>query len=291
MHIATELVLDELIQENTKPDLVINNGKAPNFLLGTTQSCAHFQAKENEFLTRIDKVGSFYASNGNRIICEPYQDADYMSIKMYLYGFLLPVILMQRSQFPMHGSCIEINHMAIIISGQSGAGKSSLGIAFRLAGYKLIADDIIALNDNWNEGLFAHYGFPIQKITSDTAKYLNIDTANLKRIPDEDKYLFPLKHEFQKNPVPLKALFEIVAYNGEEPILEELTGGEKLRCVIANTYNVEMIGIMGLAQEHFMYGTHLSKMIKVFRISRPVQDFTLNQQMDLILTELEKIDL
>ncbi|MCF8018778.1 MAG: hypothetical protein K9L62_05150 [Vallitaleaceae bacterium] len=288
LHISTELLLDELIRESGKADLTISKGKVPNFLIGTTQSCAYFQVKENEFLTRIENVGSFYAIEGKEIIYDPYDSADYMSIKMYLYGFLLPVILMQRGRFPMHGSCIEIDGKSIVLSGASGVGKSSLAIAFRLAGYKLIADDLIALNDHWHEGLKAHYGFPLQKITVDTAKHLKVVTVGLEKIPGEDKYIIPLDTEFQKEAVPLIALFEIMTHDGEEVTVRELFGGEKLRCIIANTYNVEMIGTMGLAQEHFKYGTELSKVLRVFRLNRPQDGFTLQRQMELIINELNK---
>lgn len=290
IQIATELELKELMQVHGKSDLIISKGNVPNFLMGTTQSCAYFQTKENEFLTRIDRVGSFYAIDGRELIFNPYEDADVMSIKMYLYGFLLPVILMQRGRFPMHGSCMDIDGKSIVISGVSGAGKSSLGIAFRMAGYRLISDDLIALNDSWHEGIYAHYGFPVQKITADTAKNLKVDTAGLERLPGEDKYLLPLESEFQKEPVPLKALFEIVTHEGEGVTVEELFGGEKLRCIISNTYNVEMIGTMGLAQEHFTYGTALAKQIKVFRLCRPIQGFTLETQMESILKQMHKMD-
>jgi len=291
IQIATELDLKELIQDYGKSDLVISKGKVPNFLMGTTQSCAYFQTKENEFLTRIERVGSFYAIEGKKITLNPYEDADFMLIKMYLYGFLLPVVLMQRGRFPMHGSCIDIDGKSIVLSGISGAGKSSLAIAFRMAGYRLISDDLIALNESWHEGIYAHYGFPIQKITVDTAKYLKVDTVNLERIPGEDKFIIPLESEFQKEPVPLEALFEIVTHEGEDVTVVELFGGEKLRCIIANTYNVEMIGTMGLAQEHFSYGTALAKEIKVYRLSRPTDRFTLDHQMELILKQIKKIDL
>ncbi|MDF1617764.1 hypothetical protein [Petrocella sp. FN5] len=289
--IATELVLNELVKMDGESDLIISSGKVPEFLKGTTQSYAFFQTKENEFLARIKNVGSFYVINGNEIIYDLYNDAEFISVKMYLYGFLLPVVLMQRGQFSLHGSCIEIEGKSIIIAGHSGAGKSSLGIAFRLAGYKLIADDLIAFNEDWLEGLYVHYGFPVQKITSDTAKHLKIKTMGLEKIPEDDKYLIPLKDEFLMTPVPLVALFEITLHEDEtkgEVVLEELMGGEKLRCIIANTYNVQMIGTMGLAQKHFKYGTSLTKRIKVFRITRPIHGFSLEQQMALIVNAIKK---
>jgi hypothetical protein len=117
-----------------------------------------------------------------------------------------------------------------------------------------------------------------------------VDLVGLERIPGEDKSIIPLTTEFQKNVIPLTALFEIVTYDEEEVKIKELFGGEKLRCIIANTYNVEMIGTIGLAQEHFSYGTELAKKIKVFRLSRPIHGFTLEYQMENIIKEIKKID-
>ncbi|PKM55446.1 MAG: hypothetical protein CVV00_04075 [Firmicutes bacterium HGW-Firmicutes-5] len=291
INISTELILKELIQNDGKSDLTISKGEVPEFLIGSTQSYAFFQTKENEFLARIKNVGSFYVVNGNEIICDFYNNSEFITIKMYIYGLLLPVILMQRGHFPLHGSCINIDGKSIIISGHSGAGKSSLGLAFRLAGYKLISDDLVAFNDNWLKGLYAHYGFPVQKVTVDTAEFMDIDTFALEKIPNEDKFLIPIVDEFLKKPIPLVALFEITTHadvSENEVILEELFGGDKLRCVIANTYNVQMIGTMGLAQEHFMYGTSITKNIKVYRITRPIHGFSLNRQMELIINEIEK---
>ncbi|MGI3169283.1 HPr kinase/phosphorylase [Pseudooceanicola sp. C21-150M6] len=53
------------------------------------------------------------------------------------------------AQLTLHASAVAVADQAVLITGQSGAGKSSLALALMALGATLVADDRVILN--WNE--------------------------------------------------------------------------------------------------------------------------------------------
>ena len=70
--------------------------------------------------------------------------------------------MIQRDIVAIHGGTIVIDNKAIILTGNRGAGKSTLTTGLRLKGYPFISDDVAAIEIKDSIPMVKH-GFPYQK--------------------------------------------------------------------------------------------------------------------------------
>ena len=61
--------------------------------------------------------------------------------------FVLARLLIERGRFLLHGAAFDRGHGALLTVGPSGAGKSSLAVAAHLAGWAVLGDDMIVVDD------------------------------------------------------------------------------------------------------------------------------------------------
>ena len=59
--------------------------------------------------------------------------------------FVLARLLLVQDRFLLHGAAVRRDAPALLVVGESGAGKSSLAYAAHLAGWRVLADDMVAV--------------------------------------------------------------------------------------------------------------------------------------------------
>jgi hypothetical protein len=74
-----------------------------------------------------------------------------------LLDTLLLFLLARRGRTPVHASAFMIGDLAIVLAGPSGTGKSTLALAAAKAGFPVLSDDMIFVQQEPN---FALWGFP-----------------------------------------------------------------------------------------------------------------------------------
>lgn len=95
-------------------------------------------------------------------------------------------LLIQRGILVLRGNTLEKNDQAIVCLGHSGAGKSTLAYALMQQGWRLLADDLVAMTP---EGMVLP-GTPRIKLWHDAAKAFKLDPAALPPIREGmNKYL------------------------------------------------------------------------------------------------------
>lgn len=283
--IESEIMMDEFQQGNGNADIEIVFGNVPQHIEGDTKGTVWFQAKKNHILITVDDIAKFYIKEGKEIVVEPYEYANLSTIKLYLHGSVFSALLYQRGLLPIHASALLIHDKCVMIAGNSGAGKSSLSITLRKKGYKVLTDDIVAL-DFSNDIIQAAPGFPLQKVTLKTAKELGIDTSNLEQIEYEEKYLYPIESGFYDKKVQPDIMIELIPYEGDDVIIEQIQGADKLAIIISNSYSLQFADCLGVAKEHFNHCAQLANNIKLYKLYRPNQGFTVEEQIECIMNIL-----
>lgn len=245
--------------------------------------------RKNEMWFCIKGIATYYIKNGQEIVVEPYRDINDHYIKTYILGSALGLMLIQRNIVAIHGGSVLIDDKAIICTGDTGAGKSTLTSAFRLSGAKLVADDVSAIDIG--DEIKVYPAYPQQKLCGDAVRKLGYNTKDFIRIDEgRDKYAIPSKAEFISEAVKLSAIFEITVGNVERVQLEEIRGSEKMNTIMKNIYRGYVNQIVGLDREYFKKCLKITKDIEVYRIIRPKDEFTVNEQIQLIKEELFKWD-
>ncbi len=145
---------------------------------------------QHEFTLDVEEVAWFYVQGGNYIEICPYKGYSHHSVELFLNSTVYAAILHQRKILAMHGSCFSYNGKNLMICGESGAGKSSLTVAFCMAGSSFLTDDVSPV-------IFRHelpFVLPLSdrvKLWENTLVQLSIEKYGLKKIQEEtDNFIF-----------------------------------------------------------------------------------------------------
>lgn len=287
LDIESEIKIDEFKEVDSLGKNIINirYEQGSNEVNNMKEEGLNIVVRENEVFFDVDDVAAYYVANGNTIIVQPYDNSNSEMVKIYIMCSCLGFILIQRNMVAIHGGVVDMYGKAVIFTGHRGAGKSTLTTALRKKGYKFIADDVASLVIN--EDVMVMPGFPYQKLCEDALASLDYDKEKFSYfISDEKiKYLVPTHDEFSEVPTKLNAVFEITVAtsDNEEVNIEEIRGYEKFLRLTSNIYRGEFIGSMGgVKPDYFRKCMKIASSIKYYKINRPKNKFTVNEQIELV---------
>lgn len=286
LNIKSDIKIDEFaeIEKNDNIDINVKYDEPPEELIHRfTGECSYFKAKD-KFVFDIGGIGTYCIFNGNLITYKPYQNADSYYVKIFITCSCMGAVMIQRNKLAIHGGTVEMNNKAVIVTGDKGAGKSSLTIGLRKKGYKFISDDIAAIDFKDNQ-IVVNPGAPFQKLCEDAAINMGYNIKDyFSFMSDEQiKYVIPAEEDYKKSDTELGAIFEIEKGDVSEVIIQEITSSNKLGKIIDNLYRREFLeDLGGMKPELFKKCVMLSKGIKYYKITRPLNGFTVDRQIQLI---------
>lgn len=295
LHITSDILLPELLTTLNRPGMPEVNivlGKVPTEITDPIEKEDGYQVAKNQFLLRVAGVGCYYVTNGNCIIVEPMEEGEERLVRIFLLGTAFGALLIQRGILPIHGSAVVVDGGCMIFTGVSGAGKSTLLAAFRERGYSFLTDDVAAVTVDENGVPWVHAAYPQQKLWRDSAENIGVDTASL--IPfysgmDRDKFAVPIHKGFLSSPMPLVAVYELEAERCRDVTLKPLTGMDKLAVLMSHTYRPWLFEGLCLKAAHFRQCVSVAKEITVSCLTRPVGEFSLEEQVRLVLQDLKSV--
>ncbi|MBF0406257.1 MAG: hypothetical protein HQM10_02800 [Candidatus Riflebacteria bacterium] len=156
---------------------------------------------------------SFEYSEGGKTITVS-RNNDYSSdISLIILNPAISAALYLQGITCLHASGVVINGKAVLFTGESGAGKSSLTSNLAALGHQFLCDDLAAI-DFANDGVFVKPAFPMLKASSAAIRAAGIPDSAVFRAAQwaEDEYWIPdsaLKAGFCKTQVPLEAIYHI----------------------------------------------------------------------------------
>lgn len=166
----------------------------------------------------------FAVHDGTRVIYEPAPGMDDDSVRLFLFGSGIAAALMQRGFLVLHGNAIETETGCVICTGDSGAGKSTVAAGMMRRGYRIVADDVCALDSQKR----AIPGMPRIKVWQETASLLGIDKSGLARIrPGFEKFNLPLGEMFCATPLTIAGLIVLEKDRVDVVNTAPVTGSER----------------------------------------------------------------
>ena len=181
-----------------------------------------------ELRLRIGDVGHFRIIRGQQIgWCPAHQSVSSAELRPYLLGSALGALLIQRGLLVLHGNALERNGQAIVCLGASGAGKSTLACALMQQGWRLLADDLVAITP---EGMVLP-GIPRIKLWEDALRCFGWSPEHwIPVATGMAKYVMPAD---QLRPAPAPArlsqlyLLKREPWNGHRPLQRQAIGSEQ----------------------------------------------------------------
>lgn len=294
LNIESDIIMPALIPIiNTEHtiDVTILCGKIPQEEEQGMVECINNKSNLKKISYVLEGVAGFYVASGNTIIVEPCDNADMEMVKTYLLGYTFGILLFQRNNIAIHGGTVVIGDRAIIFTGDSGAGKSTLTTTLRNKGYKIMSDDtsVTAIGDD--KVPVVHAGYPEQKLCRDMLIKLGYNPDECKLIDKKrEKYVIPVHKYFSEKTMRLGAIFEITESDNSEVEIEKVIGINKLKVLQKNIYGISIAKQCSMSAEYLKKSIEIAQNVAIFRIKRPKNKFSVEEQIAKLEETLKEMD-
>lgn len=265
------------------PDVIMREGSVPRSLPDAIAEGIGWQATPGRFLFQgTHQAGLFLIEGGERITLQRNPAADDDVLCSHLLASVIVTLLRQRGNQVLHANVIATPRGAVAISGDCGAGKSTTQAALLARGCRMVADDVAVLRLNADAQVVALPGVSKMNLCDDTALEFGHDIARLQRNPlRSGKVMVAIDHDAMvTEPVVLKAIYLLNCHSGKELIVTPLIGAEKFMSLQDCIYGPQ------LPEEHpglFPLVSVLAEQVKMARIERPSNSYSVNNIVDVIL--------
>jgi len=288
------------------PGILVSYGEVPRHLAEPVTTRNNWEIEPGRYLLRGGKrSGRFLAEGGERVTVERNPAAENTMLAFHLLGAILAALLRQRGMLVLHGNAaltplrdlpgfctmssnnsVDSGNLAglgaVMLSGVSGSGKSTTLAALLARGCTMLTDDITVLNFDPAGNVIALPGIPQLHLTEDAAEGLGQDISDLPRYPwKRMKAPVSTAHAMAAAPAPLRSIYLLDFHDDDKIQLQPLTGGEKFAALQECVY-----GPM-LPSEHpdlFPLFSAVVEQTSLYRLIRPVHQWTVEEVADLILT-------
>jgi len=285
--IASELACPGLPQEISTEscDVLIRYEK-----VNPTDPRDGFHVENPQNITfHVKGIGSYRIACGNSIIIEKESQTQDSFIRIFLLGSAMGALLHQRGMLPLHGNGIVHGGGCIAVLGHSGRGKSTLAAAFKGRGYKLLSDDICALNVRLDEAPIVYPGIPRINLWHDAITKVGADKSRMEQIhPGEAKFSLPVDVEYCDAPMPLKHVYILETYDERKIVIEQLPPLKKMQLLRMHTYRKGIVTKMGAGKLHFKMCADVAQQVRIARIHRPANVFLLDELVELIENDIKE---
>ena len=234
-------------------------------------------------------IGGYYIiRDGKEIIFERNEGVDKTVFSSWILGFCTAMLLLQRRMLAIHCSAVTDGKRAFLISGEPGAGKSTLTRCVLEKGYKLMADDVAAVKLVQDKA-YVYPAFPYQKLCRNEVVSRNLDMSELIYINEEkDKFLVPVKDDFVSEPMVLDSMIFLVAGDVKEVHFEQLRGMNQLFSIKSNLFLHKLPGDWEKEKELIQECLDIASKCSVYLAVRPREGDSTYKIMDEFLKAFNK---
>ena len=198
---------------------------------------------ESEFFELIYGDGAEIVINGvaNRIWAGYSPPLSIDDLAVYLRGPIMGFTLRRRGVTALHASAVSLAEGAVVLCGESAAGKSTTAAALALRGLPVLSDDITALRED-DCNFHVEPGYPCVCLWPAAVQELFGAADALPRLTSSwEKCFLPLdgiRASFERRRRPLLAIYLLApsAMSVEAPRIEKISSREAFLALVQNTY-------------------------------------------------------
>ena len=273
--------------ETANADVIIRLGSVPDALENVTGKGVLYQATADRFLFKMDEVGSYLTQNGNEIIVAPASSSLESDVRVFLLGSCLGALLHQRGLLVLHAGAIHTEKGAVLFTGPSGSGKSTILGEMMRRGYKMMVDDVCAVNLDGAGHPQVLPGYPRTRLWRDAAQKLEQDIGGMERTrPTMEKYERQASEQYWDQPARLHRIYLLTASNKDELKLDQVPRIRTFNIVTHNTYRKQFLDGLEMRASHFNLAAAAARQTAVVHVTRPSHPFRLTELADLIEQDL-----
>jgi hypothetical protein len=255
--------LPELVTGEAEEKVSIRFGRVEHpFLETAKEDWGHFSPTPAENYLFWREVGSFLVREGHDIIVDPSPELDERTLRLFILGPVLAVLLHQRGYLLLHASAVTVASKAVLFLGNAGWGKSTMAAILHARGHGLVTDDLAVLRgESGCPVVFP--GFPQIKLWPETLASLGDAPDKLPRCnPSFEKRARPATRKFSPIPLPIRRIY--VLDEGNAPEILPLGPQDALAELIRHTYGASGVG----SSSHFLECASIVNKVAVCSLRR-----------------------
>ena len=235
------------------------------------------------------ETGFYEVKAGNHIGYSLNEDSSSSNFYLTLMNFAFPRIIIERGNLTVHGSVLSYNDKAVLISGVSGAGKSTMTTELVSMGLGFMSDDVMRIGADENGEVVAYSAHPIRRLCRDTVEHYGYDPKKLKPVTMDERFKFFVDSSdvYEDRVLPLSVLFYLTINDGDKPEMKEITGGDKITMLLNNFYRARDYEAYGTTPEMFQLISKMGATMKIYEISRPKEGMTIKERAQMVMDVLK----
>lgn len=234
------------------------------------------------------EAGQFEVRDGREIVFSRAAGVPDEKVRVFLLGSSMGALLHQRGHVPIHGGAVAFSGGAMVITGLSGAGKSSAVSALVERGHSFLADDVSAV-DLRDKAPWVLPAYPQRKLCGDACAALGVETAGLPVIDERRlKYALRGSERWHAEPLPLRWLVELVGSKNHSgpPVVSRIKGHASLQMLLRSLYRPYQQLSGGAQPEQILQLVYMAKVVPVYRVTRAAGE---ENSLHLVAKALEDI--
>lgn len=211
----------------------------------------------------------------------------------YLLGPVMGFVLLLRGLVCLHASAIVVNDVAMALVGPAGAGKSTTAAAFAARGFRVLAEDVVTLDDR-GDSFLVRPAYPCIRLWPASAATLYGSRSALPPLtPNWNKCYLDLTQQsgqFESEPRRLGAIYLLDERSDspDAPLVQPLDAAEGMINLIANTYGTKLLDKQMRAREFDLLSRVLAH-VPLRRVTPHTDARQLPKLCDLLLSDFKHL--
>lgn len=251
------------------PDLKISRVDRLPEITRPVYTASGMEVAPGELALKVPGVADFYVAEGRLVEYVCHHGADREWVRLYLEGVVLVALLHQRDIISFHASSFVHEGQGVMIMGETGAGKSSLTLAFAMNGAGFLTDDLTPVTFNRGRPSVMPLNRRM-KIRTSTAEEMKVKSDKLTDAESGTgkKYLEIMTAEEGGHLVSIILKIQVGAVS--EPLFEEPAPAVKFSLLRSEVCSWEILA--GMPETEAAYLQQLLDIVqnvRVYMVTRP----------------------
>lgn len=262
-------------------NISISRTSVPPSLDNATARGVLWQAAPGQFLLEKPAVARYLVTWGSSISIDQESQADQEEVNYFLRMTPLAALLYQRGFVVFHAAAVANDQGAVLLTGDSWTGKSTLLTALLQRGWTMLADDLAAVTMDEQGQVLVLPIFPEIALWPDTLKKLGIESDSL-RFCDANRYTYAVPGQFAAHAFPLKAIYSLNVHSKSSICLEKLPENICYRAVGTYLYNSQLADVMMDRCAYLRCASFIAGSIPIYNLYRPRSSQSLSELADYV---------